>query len=211
MVDFQHVFHGRHKGGVGVRRDDPLFLQMGLERVFFNVRPIVLSLAQAFDFALDDRAFQQFQSPTRPPLRWFGTGECDQLGFGGSIENALSRRGRGMLADQGGLEPFLDQSLTGSSDCIDAGVQGFGDLAVAPSAPSLGAVRLQQNARSQQLERGVLARLNYRRKLLALFAAQRHDIPLDRRNCSLRHESPPVLIDRAMDSDFRCTINDGQH
>ena len=45
FVHSQHVFHGRDKGAVGCRRDDPLLLEVGLERVFFKVRPIVLSLA----------------------------------------------------------------------------------------------------------------------------------------------------------------------
>src|ERR1019366_5095586 len=45
LVDLQHVFHSGDKAGVGVRRDHPLPIAVGFERVFFNVRPIVLSLA----------------------------------------------------------------------------------------------------------------------------------------------------------------------
>ena len=45
LVSFQHVFHGRHEAGVGLERDHPLPIAVRLERVFFNVRPIVLSLA----------------------------------------------------------------------------------------------------------------------------------------------------------------------
>ena len=45
LVSFQHVFHGRHEAGVGLGRDHPLPIAVRLERVFFNVRPIVLSLA----------------------------------------------------------------------------------------------------------------------------------------------------------------------
>ena len=44
-VGFQHVFHRRDEGRVGVRRDHPLPIAVGLKRVFFRVRPIVLSLA----------------------------------------------------------------------------------------------------------------------------------------------------------------------
>src|SRR6266436_3820813 len=43
----QHVFHRGYERTVGLRRDDPLLLAMGLENVFFNVRPIVLSLARS--------------------------------------------------------------------------------------------------------------------------------------------------------------------
>src|ERR1700722_6923286 len=45
LVGFQHVFHRRDKGRVGVGWNDPLPIAMGLESVFFKVRPIVLSLA----------------------------------------------------------------------------------------------------------------------------------------------------------------------
>src|ERR1700744_1092863 len=51
LIDFQYVFHVGHESGVGVRRDHPLFLQVGLECVFFSVRPIVLSLARSTMFS----------------------------------------------------------------------------------------------------------------------------------------------------------------
>src|ERR1700735_214537 len=44
FVGFQHVFHRRDKGRVGVGWNHPLPIAMGLEDVFFKVRPIVLSL-----------------------------------------------------------------------------------------------------------------------------------------------------------------------
>src|SRR5208283_28396 len=45
LVSIQHVFHGGDEAGVGVRRDHPLPIAVGLEDVFFRVLPIVLSLA----------------------------------------------------------------------------------------------------------------------------------------------------------------------
>ena len=45
LVGFQHVFHRRDKGRVGVGWNDPLPIAVGLESVFFSTRPIVLSLA----------------------------------------------------------------------------------------------------------------------------------------------------------------------
>src|ERR1017187_4468932 len=50
LINLQHIFHAGYEGGAGVRRDDPLPLQVGSERVFFSVRPIVLSLARSTMF-----------------------------------------------------------------------------------------------------------------------------------------------------------------
>src|SRR6185437_541398 len=44
LVGLQHVFHRRDEAGAGVGRDHPLPVAMRFERVFFSVRPIVLSL-----------------------------------------------------------------------------------------------------------------------------------------------------------------------
>jgi len=38
MIDIQRVFPGADELGVGLRRDDPLLLQPGLEEVFLSVR-----------------------------------------------------------------------------------------------------------------------------------------------------------------------------
>src|SRR5207245_9107778 len=46
-LDGQHVFHGRYERAVGLRRDNPVLAAMGLENVFFNVRPLGLSLARS--------------------------------------------------------------------------------------------------------------------------------------------------------------------
>src|SRR5258708_29790353 len=46
-VDRQHIFHGGYERAIGLRRDDPALLAMGLENVFFSARPIVESLARS--------------------------------------------------------------------------------------------------------------------------------------------------------------------
>src|SRR5690242_13642407 len=51
LVDLQHILHGGYEGGAGLGRNDPLLLEMRLERVFFSVRPIVLSLARSTMFS----------------------------------------------------------------------------------------------------------------------------------------------------------------
>jgi hypothetical protein len=90
LINLQYVFHCGNKGGVGVRRDDPLLFQMRLENVFFSVRPIVLSLAFD-DLQFDDRLFQQSQCPAGPAGRRFGTRQRDQPGLGRSIKDAPPR------------------------------------------------------------------------------------------------------------------------
>ena len=44
----QYVLHGRYERAVGLRRDDPLLLQMGLENVFLE-RPPDRAVAGAID------------------------------------------------------------------------------------------------------------------------------------------------------------------
>ena len=51
LVDLQHILHSGYEAGVGLGRNDPLFLEMRLERVFFSVRPVVLSLARSTMFS----------------------------------------------------------------------------------------------------------------------------------------------------------------
>jgi len=45
LVGFQHVFHGGNEARIGFGRDHPLPIAVRFKDVFFNVRPIVLSLA----------------------------------------------------------------------------------------------------------------------------------------------------------------------
>jgi hypothetical protein len=51
LINLQHILHAGYEGGVGIRWNDPLLLQVGLEKVFFSVRPIVLSLARSTIFS----------------------------------------------------------------------------------------------------------------------------------------------------------------
>src|ERR1700681_477441 len=45
--DRQHIFHGGYERAIGLRRDDPALLAMGLENVFLSPRPIFVSLARS--------------------------------------------------------------------------------------------------------------------------------------------------------------------
>ena len=68
LVDLQDVLHAGYEGGVGLRRDDPLLLQVRLESVFLSVRPIVLSLARSTMFS-STTAVSSSVSCTRGALR----------------------------------------------------------------------------------------------------------------------------------------------
>src|ERR1700692_1325038 len=46
-VDRQHIFHGGYERAIGLRRDAPDLLAVGVENVFFSARPIVESLARS--------------------------------------------------------------------------------------------------------------------------------------------------------------------
>ena len=81
-----------------------------------------------------------------------------------------------MLADKNGLKAFFHQLLAGSRHRVDAGIEGGGDLAVAPSVASVRGVRLQQNTSSGQLAGRVLARIDQGAKPLSLPLAELHHI-----------------------------------
>src|ERR1700688_1573813 len=51
MINLQDILHVGYERRIGIRRDDALLLQVRLERVFFSVRPIVLSLARPTMFS----------------------------------------------------------------------------------------------------------------------------------------------------------------
>src|SRR5271165_1966119 len=50
MINLQHILHAGYERRIGIRWNDPLLLQVRFERVFFSVRPIVLSLARSTIF-----------------------------------------------------------------------------------------------------------------------------------------------------------------
>src|SRR5262249_54944771 len=68
LVSFQHILHAGYEGCVGVRRDNPLLLPVRLERVFFSVRPIVLSLARSTMFSSTTAVSSSFSVHRARPL-----------------------------------------------------------------------------------------------------------------------------------------------
>jgi hypothetical protein len=101
-----------------------------------------------------------------------------------------------MPADQDTLEPILHQLLAGPRNCVDAGLKGVCDLAVAASLASLGGVRLQQNARLRQLPRRVFAHMDQGVEPPSLFRAELDDVFFDGNPFRDRDASPAVLSHR---------------
>ena len=97
-----------------------------------------------------------------------------------------------MMALQRTVQAFFNQTLTGSGDRIDAGRQGGGDLAVAPSLAGVRGVGFQQDTRFQLLARRMLSLVDHRAQLVSLLIAERDDIFFDGDHFP-GHESAPLL------------------
>ncbi len=114
-IHLQRIFHAGYEGRVGVRRDDPLLLQVGLESILFSVRPIVRSLARSTMFSSTTAVSSSFNVHRARPLG--GSEQATAI----SLASAAPSQTR-----------FL----------ADAGIQRRGDLAVTPSLASLGGISL---------------------------------------------------------------------
>ena len=73
-----------------------------------------------------------------------------------------------MMTFQGTFQASFNQALARAGDRVDAGAQGGGDLAVAPSLAGVRGIGFQQNACFQQLPRRVLSLVDHRVQLVAL-------------------------------------------
>jgi hypothetical protein len=144
------------------------------------------------DLQFHDLLFQQLQRPPLATLRRFGTGQGNQLRFGGAVKDARSGRGWGMLADKHGIEAFFHQLLAGPSNGVDAGIEGGGDFAVPPSFASLRGISLQQNACLGQLPGRVLTGTYQRVEPFPLLIAEFHHVSL-LGNLFRGHEASPSL------------------
>ena len=97
-----------------------------------------------------------------------------------------------MLVGQGRLKASLHQSLAGSGNRIDGGLQRAGDLVVTPALASLGGIGLQQDSSSHRLACTVFAATDQRVQLFALRSAELHDVLLYG-NLFRSHDSSPVV------------------
>ena len=92
MIDLEHILHAGYEGGVGLGRDDPLLLQMRLERVFLSVRPIVLSDARSTIFNCTTCSSSSCKVHRARPL-----GGCEQASAI-SLASAAPSKMRGLAA-----------------------------------------------------------------------------------------------------------------
>jgi hypothetical protein len=127
-----------------------------------------------------DLFLQQPQGPARASLGRFGTSQRNQFGFFLAVKNPCNRRCRPLLAAQHSLEAFFHQLLPDPVNHGCAGIQRLDDPVVAPAFTALRNISLQQYSRLQQPLRRALAFAYQRFKLLALLAAQPHNILLYR-------------------------------
>src|SRR5271165_6802274 len=189
-VDVEHVLHAGDEVGVGVGRNDPLFLEVRLEDVFFRIRPMVLSLALS-TIPSSTTLLQQTQRPMRAPVRRLRAGDGDQLRLRVAVEDFRSRARRIVLPRQHGLEPLLDQALAGARDIVETGLQRLDDLPVGPCRPVLGLIGLQENpcpGRHLHHRTALVQKLFKPRPLLR---AQPNHVLLSAAALLARHESPP--------------------
>src|SRR4051812_44313837 len=113
-----------------------------------------------------------------------------------------------MLVGQRRLQPLLYQSLAGSSNRVDGGIQRTGDLAVTPALAGLGDIGLQQDARLHQLTCTVLAGVDQGVELLPLLSAEVHDVLLY--GHLLRgHVASPVVPETSIQSVTPKSMTDG--
>ena len=172
LVNLQHILHAGYEGGVGIRRDDPLLLQVRLERVFFSVLPIVLSLARSTIFSSTTAIASSCGVHRLRPLG--GLEQARAI----SLASASPSKMRGLAEDQRRLEPFLHQSLAGPGNRGDSGIQRTGDLAGTPALAGFRGIGLEQDTRLQQLACTVFAATDQRAEPFALLVAELHDILL---------------------------------
>src|SRR5580704_19394384 len=94
-------------------------------RTFFLYSPDRVVAGALNDLQFHDLVFQQCQCPTGPTLGRFRTGQRDQFGLRGTIEDALAGRIWGMLAGEDRVEAVLDQPLAYPREGGDTGIQRF--------------------------------------------------------------------------------------
>ena len=113
-----------------------------------------------------------------------------------------------MFAGQGRLEAALHKELTGPCDGVDAGVECFGDLTIAPAVSGLRGVRLEQDARLEQLTRRPLALLDQCIQPIALVGAELDDVFLDAR-LFRGHDASPQLPEPSIQRSAAESTTDG--
>src|SRR4029450_7871965 len=127
-------------------------------------------------------------------LRRFGTRQRNQFGFLLTVKNGRNSRRCALLAAQHGLEALFHQLLAAPVDHGWAGIQGLNDPAITPTFTGLRDIGLQQYPGLQQPARRALSLPNQRFNLLALLAAQPHNMRLYRNLLHSHDLSPSPIV-----------------
>ncbi len=115
-----------------------------------------------------------------------------------------------MLAGQHSIDALFHQPLARPSNCVDAGLQGCGNLAVTPGFAGVRRIRLQQNARFQLLPRRVFALGDQRGQPAPLLIAELHHV-FFYRDLFGSHKSSPLVLCGTIESDIHRRVKDAGH
>ncbi len=195
LINLQDVFHGGNKGGVGVRRDDPLLLQMRLESVFFSVRPIVLSLARSTIFSSTTASSNSCNVQRARPAG--GLEQANAINLASAAPSKIRRLAEfaECLQIEAASNPSSTSRWRASGNRGDTGLERRCNLAVAPAFTTVRGIGFQQNAGLQQLLCRMFPAMDKGVELLPLRIAECHNVFL---YCALfaAHVSAPSLVTR---------------
>src|ERR1019366_8207144 len=210
-VHLKHVLHGGDEGGVGIRRDHPLLLEMRLENVFFSVRPIVLSLARSTMFSSTTLSSSSRSVHFARPRGGAEQAKAISLAsFSPSKIRALAEVAR-CLRVSAASKPSSTNCWRVRHTVARLVSSAFTIwLSLHPSPALDVSAFLQQDTRLHQKLRGALAGADQFMQMPAFVAGQFHDV-LFYAYLFGSHESPPVIGPRAIDSRIKLKINDGGH
>ena len=104
---------------------------------------------------------QQLQGPVAAPPGRLGAGQGDQAGLAVAIQLPLPAGSVLLLADQGCLQPLLDEALANPLDGPQVDLDRFRDPVIGPGRPVGGGIGLEQDAGVGQLLGSGLAGLGF--------------------------------------------------
>ena len=181
MVDLQDVLHAGDERGVGLRRDDPLLLQVRLESVFLSVRRRSCCRWRDRRCSAPRRRFPAASASTACVLfRRRRAGERDQLGLGGTSSKMrfLAELGECLRVRAASTPPSTSRWRSVRAMMSMLVSRRCGEPAIAPGFAGLRGIGLQQDACLQHLPCRTRALLYQRVEALPLVSAERYDVSL---------------------------------
>jgi len=133
---------------------------------------------------LDHAPREQAQRPAGASVGRSRTGECDQVGFLGTIKLTLIEARPRAVGSQRRLESFLDKALPNALHGGAAHPHGLGDALIRPPRFAVSLVGLEQDLSAFDLANIGLAAREQPLKLVAFLTRKRHSV-------FLGHGRPP--------------------